>query len=263
VADLYIEALATAVRSRPRLHPSAELPRRNPRHQVANMIARNRGIPAERMHIRQPVLDDPADAADYATIRRALDALGPPDDDQTLFLVRSGPVIDPMTAPLAATAHAVGWTGDDVGISHLEEQGGTQVFRLLTWAVPEDRGATVVIVDDPAYVVDQAEKPAFAAVALKLARAGALRVVGSGEFSPGAPLPAEAEADARHTHVFSGPGACDAWLDLYAALSSGAVGQGERVLLRTVGVERQGWLLLEAAQPHDLRMSSASVEERQ
>ncbi|MGH3380978.1 MAG: hypothetical protein ACRDP6_40215 [Actinoallomurus sp.] len=259
MADLYVEALATVVRSWPRLQPSAELPRRNPRHQVANMIARNRGVPAERMYVRQPVPDDPADAADYATTRQALDALGPPDEDQTLFLVRSGPVIDPMTAPLAATVHAVGWTGDDVGISHLEEHGGTQVFGLLTWAIPEDRGATVVIVDDPAYVVDQAEKPAFAAVALRLARAGALRVVGSGEVSPGAPPPAEA----RHAQVFSGPGACDAWLDLCAALSSGAVEQGELVLLRTVGNERQGWLLLEAARPHDLRMSSTPVEDRQ
>jgi hypothetical protein len=258
VANLYIDALAIAVRSRPRLQPSAELPRRNQRRRVANMIARNRGISAKRMYVRQPVPDDPADAADYAITWRALDALGPPDHHQTLFLVRSGPVIDPMTAPLAATVHTVGWTGDDVGISHLEEQGGTQVFSLLDWAVPENRGATVVIVDDPAYVDVQAEKPTFAAVALRLARTGALRVVVSGEISLGArALPAEA----RHAHILSGPGACDAWLDLYAALSSGALKQGELVLLRTVGDERQGWLLLEASQLHELRMTRALLEE--
>jgi hypothetical protein len=258
VADLYIDALAIAVRSRPRLQPSAELPQRNQRRRMAEVIARHRGIPPGRMYVRQPAPDDPADAADYAITWRALDALGPPDHDQTLFLVRSGPAIDPMTAPLAATLHATGWTGDDLGISHLEEQGGTQVFSLLDWAVPEDRGATVVIVDDPPYADIQAEKPAFAAVALRLARTGALRVVASGEVSPGArALPAEA----RHARALSGPGPCDAWLDLHAALSSGTVKQGELVLLRTVGDERQGWLLLEAAQPDELRMTRGPLEE--
>jgi hypothetical protein len=259
VACLYIDALAIVVRSRPWLQPSAKLPRRDPRRQVANMIARSRGIPAELMYVRQPMAGDPADASDCAATRRVLDALGPPDDDHTLFLVRSGPVIDPMTAPLAATAHAVGWTGDDVGISHLGEQGGTQVFRLLDWVVPEDRGATVVIVDDPAYLVARDEKPAFATVALRLARTGALRVVACGEASPPAAA-LGAEADARPARIFSGPGACDAWLDLHTALSSGAVGSGELVLLRTAGDERQGWLLLEAARPQELRLTSALLE---
>jgi hypothetical protein len=258
MAHLYIDALVIAVRSRPWLQPSAELPPRNQRRRIANMIAHNCGIPAERMYVRLPVPGNPADAADYALTCRALDVLGPPDHDQTLFLVRSGPVIDPMMTPLAATTHAIGWTGDDVGISHLEEQGGTQVFSLLGWAVPEDRGATVVIVDDPAYVDVQAERPAFAAVALRLARTGALRVVASGEIAVGArTLPAAA----RHGPIFSGPGACDAWLDLHAALLSGTVNRGDRVLLRTVGDERQGWLILEALQPHELRMTRVPLEE--
>jgi hypothetical protein len=258
MANLYIDALAIAVRSQPRLQPSAELARRDPRRRAANMIARNRGIPAERMYVRQPVLGNPADAADYALTVRALDTLGSPGHDQTLFLVRSGPVIDPMMAPLAATTHGVGWTGDDVGISHLEEQGGTQVFGLLDWAVPEGQGATVVIVDDPAYVDVQTEKPAFAAVALRLARTGALRVVASGGIARGAPaLPTAA----RHAHILSGPGACDAWLDLHATLAAGAVRQGEFVLLRTVGDEQQGWLLLKASQLHELRMTRVPLEE--
>ncbi|MFC5747680.1 hypothetical protein [Actinomadura rugatobispora] len=255
MADLYIDALATSVRSRPRLRPSAELPPRSMRRLMANMIARDRGVPAERVHVREPVPGDPADAADYGTTRRALDALGRPDDDQPLFVVRSGPVADPMTSPLAGTVHAVGWTGDDVGVTHLREHGGTQVFRLLTWAIPEDLGATVVIVDDPAFVAVEAEKPAFAAVAVRVARTGALRVVAAGEDLPGA------EAAARDARVFSGTGACDAWLDLYAALSSGAVEPGEHVLLRTVGDERQGRLLLEAVRPRELRTSSAPIGE--
>jgi hypothetical protein len=258
VASLYIDAIAIAVRARPRLKPSAGLPRRSQRRLMADMIARKRGIPAERMHVRQPVPGSAAEAADYALSRRALDALGLPDHDQTLFLVRSGPALDPMTAPLAATVHAVGWAGDDLGISHLEEQGGTQVFGLLDWAVPDDRGATVLIVDDPAYVDIQAARPAFAAVALRLARTGALRVIASGEVSREA---RELPADARPARVLSGPGACDAWLGLHAALSSGPVERGERVLLRTVGDERQGWLLLEASRPHELRMTRDPVEE--
>jgi hypothetical protein len=255
VTSLYIEALAIAVRSRPLLQPSSELPERNQRRRVANMIARNRGIPAERMHVRQPVPGNPADAADYALTWRALDVLGSPDHGQALFLVRSGPVIDPMTAPLAATLHSVGWTGDDVGISHLGEQGGTQVFSLLDWAVPENRGATVVIVDDPAYVDIQAEKPAFAAVALRLARSGPLRVVASGEAAHRAP------ATARTARVLSRPGTCGAWLGLHAALSSGRVRPGELVLLRAVSGEQQGWLLLEATEPHELSMTRVPLEE--
>lgn len=265
MASLYIDALAIAVRARPRLQPSAELPRRNQRRQVAAVIARERGVPEERVYVRQPVPGDAADAADYAITWRALAALGPPDRDQTLFLVRSGPVIDPMTAPLAATVHAVGWPGDDVGISHLGEQGGTQVFRLLDWAVPGDCGATVVIVDDPAYVVDiQAEKPTFAAVAVQVARSGALRIVATGEAARGTEAFLAARAlpgEARGALVLSGPGPCNAWLDLHAVLSSGSVKQGDLVLLRSVGNERQGWLLLEACRPNELRITRAPMEE--
>jgi len=258
MTDLYIDALAIAVRAQPRLQPSAGLPVRDERRRMAAMIARNRGIPAERMSVRQPLPGNLADAEDYAITSRALDALGRPDHDQPLFLVRSGPVTDPMTAPLAATLHAVGWTGDDMGVSHLEEQGGTQVFSLLGWAVPENRCATVVIVDDPAYVDEQTEKPTFAAVALRLARTGALRVVASGEVA----LEARAlPRAARHAHALSGPGACDAWLDLHAALSSGTVSRGEFVLLRTIGDECQGSLLLEAVRPHELMMTRVPLED--
>lgn len=263
MTNLHIGAAAIAVRIRPLLQPSTELPQRNQRRRVANMIARSRGIPAERMYVRHPVPGNTADAADYALTGRALDALGPPDHDQTLFLVNSGPIIDPMTAPLAATLHSVGWTGDDVGISHLGGQGGTAVFGLLDWAVPEDRGATVLIVDDPAYLDVQAEKPAFAAVALRLARAGALRVVASGEATSGeAALSAPAlPAAARHAHVLSSPGSCGAWLALHGALSSGKVQQGDLVLLRSAGGEQRGWLLLEACEPHDLSMTRVPLEE--
>jgi hypothetical protein len=255
---LYVDALAIAVRSRPRLRLAAELPVRNQHRRMAVVIARARGIPLERIYVRQPVPGSAAEAADYAITWRALDALGPPDHEQTLFLVRSDLVLDLMSAPLASTVHAVGWSGDDVGITHLEEQGGTKVFGLLDWAVAEDRGATVVIVDDPAYVDVQAKKPAFAAVAVRLARTGGLRVVASGETSPGVPAMPE---QARHARVFSGTDACGAWLDLHAALSSGMVSQGELVLLRTTGDERQGWLLLEASLPRELRITRAPLEE--
>ena len=258
MTGLYIEAVATVARSRPQLRPLSELPGRSPGRQVATMIARNLGIPAELMRVRRPVPGNRADAAGYAAIWQALDALGPPEDDQALYLVHSGLVLDPMTAPLAAVVHALGWAGDDVGISHLGEHGGTQVFRLLGWVVPEDCGATVVIADDPVYVAAGDQKPAFATVALRLARRGALRIVASGS---GSLLTPAVPAAARPPRVFSGPGACDAWLGLYAALSAGAVAPGELALLRTAGDARQGWLLLEAVRPQELRMTSALLEE--
>ncbi|TLQ46308.1 hypothetical protein [Streptomyces marianii] len=200
------------------------------------------------------MVDDPADAGDFLITQRALAALGPPPEKpHTLYLVRSGPLLDPMVAPLTATVHTMGWPGDEVGISHLEEQGGTLVFDLLAWAVPEDAEATVIVVDDPAYVDDTTENPAFAAVSLRLAPTGALGVRACGE---GMPLGVDTEP---YAHKFSGKGPCDAWLELYAALASGAIKRGETALLHTAGRERHGWVLVEVVQPDQLRMTSVRL----
>lgn len=254
MTKLYIDSLAITVRSCPRLKPTAALHRTHQQRQVAHLVAGRRGVPKDRIKVRQPLADDLADAGDFLITQRALAALGPPPErPHTLYLVRSGPLLDPMVAPLTATVHTMGWPGDEVGISHLEEQGGTLVFDLLEWAVPEGCGATVIIVDDPAYVDDLTERPAFAAVSLRLSGTGALGVRACGE---GTPPNVDAEP---YAHKFSGTGPCDAWLDFYAALASGAVERGESALLHTVGRERQGWVLVEAVQPDQLRMTGVRL----
>lgn len=258
--DLRVDALAVAVRTQPRLRPPTALAPRNHRRLVARSMARQRGVPEERMRLREPVPDDPADAADFALTGRLLDALGARERDHPLFLVRSGPPVDPMVAGLAGATHATGWTGEDVGVTHLAERGGTQIFRLLSWAVPEGDGATVLIVDDPAQLDVEARRPAFAAVGLRVRRAGpgpgtgALRVVACGDTPPGASV---AEPPARH--VLTGAGPCDPWLDLHEALSAGEVGRGDRVLLRTADGARRPWVLVEAAQPGELTLANTRL----
>ncbi|MFF8616543.1 hypothetical protein [Streptomyces sp. NPDC015350] len=254
MTKLYVDRLAITVRSSPRLGPTAELHRTHQRRQVAHLVAERRGVPEERIRARRPLDGEPADAGDFLVVQRTLTALGsPPGRPHTLYLVRSGPLLDPMVAPLTAAAHTTGWPGDEVGISHLEEQGGTLVFDLLAWAVPEDDGATVVVVDDPAYVDDTTEDPAFAAVGLRLAPTGALRIRACGEGEPPAP------DTGPYAHRFSGAGPCDAWLELYAALESGAIGRGESALLHTAGRQRQGWVLVEAVRPDRLRMTGVRI----
>ncbi|WP_406099885.1 hypothetical protein [Streptomyces sp. NBC_01013] len=139
----YIDSPAVTVREQPRLRSSAGLPRNQLRRQVAELMVRRRGVPLERMAVTQPADNDITDGGDFLVIQRALAALGPQEEDQTLYLVCSGPLLDPLLAPLAAAIHNLGWRGDELGISHLEEQGGTQVFGLLAWTVPQDAGATV------------------------------------------------------------------------------------------------------------------------
>ncbi|MCA1268676.1 hypothetical protein ACIPQH_24085 [Streptomyces rubiginosohelvolus] len=250
MTELYLDTFAITVRADPLLRRTGELHRTHQQRQVAHLVAARRGLPVDRIKVRKPLHDDLADAGDFLIVQQALTALGPPPErPQTLYLVRTGPLLDPMVAPLAATVHALGWPGDEVGVSHLEEQGGTLVFDLLAWAIPEDAGATLVVVDDPAYVDDSTERPAFAAVSLRLARAGALRIVACGEGTP----------PGAHAHTFSGTGPCDAWLGLYSALASGAIQRSERVLLRTTGRERRGWVLLEATRPERLHLNSVRI----
>jgi 3-oxoacyl-[acyl-carrier-protein] synthase III len=43
----------------------------------------------------------------------------------------------------------------------------------------------------------------------------------------------------------TGAGPCDTWLALHTALRAGRIAAGDRVLLRTRGPRREGWVLLE------------------
>jgi len=199
------------------------------------------GIPPEHammLALRGAVWDGP----DVSAL--ALAGLGVPAAPQPLFLVRSGPLRDSMVAALAQLVHESGWAGEDVGITHLEELGGTAVFDLLRWAVPVDAAATVIVCDEPLFA-DMRAAGRFKAVGLRVRRGpGPLRVLGCGEGASAAAVGVEG-ADAAE-HRFSGRGPCDGWLAFHEALAAGQVRDGERVLIHARGPQREGWLLLDA-----------------
>jgi hypothetical protein len=186
------------------------------------------GIPAEHLLVLSPSdLTDPSDvsASVLASVGLA---------EEPLFLVRSGPQRDTMVAALARLVHESGWLGEEVGITHLDELGGTVVFDLLSWAVSSS--ATVVICDEPLFA-DARGGASFSAVGLRVTHGRApLRALASGEGSP----PSFAD------HNFAGAGPCDAWISLHAALAAGDVTDGDSILLHAKGPNREGWLTLTA-----------------
>jgi len=95
------------------------------------------------------------------------------------------------------------------------------------WPVPDHGDAVVLLVDLPA------------AVALRVGRgAGPARVTSSGAGAP------PVSVLARVAHVFSGPGACDAWLTLHRGVCGGAVRAGDLVLLRIGRGAAEVWVEL-------------------
>ena len=142
-------------------------------------------------------------------------------------------------AALDRLVHESGWAGEDVGLTYLEELGGTTVFELLEWAVPAETGATAVICDEPLFA-DARVPGHFKAVGLRLCQGtGPLRILGCGEGTPD-------DGPDRAEHRFSGRGPCDGWLGLHGALAAGAIRDGDWVLVHARGPLREGWLLLEA-----------------
>lgn len=227
MTDLSISRLSGAVRTHNDYLPLEAFP--------DNLLPERRllqeGIPLD--HI---VVVNPTDSHDQAELSDlVLAAIGVPDDDQQLFLVRSGPLRDPMVTLLARVVFRSGWRGDDIGITHLDELGGTIAFEMLEWAIPGDV-ATVLISDEPIFTDDRVGTGRFAAVAMRVHRGpGPLRVLAAGEGAPG-DLP---DVDWR----FVGTGPCDGWLDVHAALTAGEIADGARILLHTKGPLREGWLL--------------------
>ncbi|WP_194911394.1 hypothetical protein [Catenulispora rubra] len=210
-------------------------------------LEREHGIPPEHALVRT-LQDSVWDGPDVSSL--ALAGLGVPAVAQPLFLVRSGPLRDSMVAALAQLVHESGWAGEDLGITHLEELGGTAVFDLLEWAVPPRTGATVVVCDEPLFA-DVRVPGRFKAVGLRLRQGpGPLRVLGCGEGGSAAAggsggLGGSGVADGAE-HRFSGRGPCDGWLAFHEALAAGKVRDGERVLIHARGPLREGWLLLDA-----------------
>ncbi|EOD63507.1 hypothetical protein [Amycolatopsis vancoresmycina] len=238
--ELGIDTIAFAAARREEYVPLSALPG------AADLVPPERlaaaGIPLSRLMVRIPEDDDVDVAAEV------LAALGPPALPQPLFFVRSGPLRDPNVAALAGLVHRSGWAGDDVGLSHLDELGGTAVFGLLEWAVETE--ATAIVCDEPLFADSDGGHPRFAAVGLRVRRgAAALTVSGCGEGKPA--LPGD--------HRFTGRGPCDAWLAFCAALAEGVVADGDRVLLHTRGPIREGWLSLLAVDVSALRLVPAAT----
>lgn len=205
---------------------------------LARLVAEAGGIPLERIWML--AADGGADLATHA-----LASLGAPAAGEPLFLVRSGPLRDPYVVELARLVHEADWPGEDLGITHLDELGGTVVFDLLDWAV--EGGATALICDEPQYTDALADRVPLAAVALRLRRGrGPLRVLGSGEGAPGSGF---------RGLTFPGSRACDSWIALHAALAAGEIADGEKVLLHTRGPAREGWLAMEAVDVAAVRLA--------
>lgn len=232
MADLGIDAVSVAVVTNTTYLPvtnfGTELPAR------VRLMVESGAVPREHLTVLDP--EDAAGGAEADVSALALGALGVPAVVQPLFFVRSGPLRDPLVAAMAGLVHDTGWAGEDIGITHLDELGGTVVFDLLDWAVPEETGATALICDEPMFADARLGPARFTAVGLRLRRGpGPLRVLACGEGPPG-----RHPANAR----FAGSGPCDSWLALHNALAAGEIVDGDQVLLHTLGPVREGWLSL-------------------
>jgi hypothetical protein len=228
MADLSITRLCAVVRTHTDYLPLTAFPDDLlPKQRVEAAI--QEGIPLEHLIVVNPADSDVPELSDLALV-----AVGVPDDDQPLFLIRSGPLRDPMVTLLARMVLKFGWRGDDIGITHLDELGGTVGFELLDWAIPGM--ATVLICDEPVFADARVGTGRFATVGLRVQQGpGPLRVLDAGEGAP------ESFSDVEWR--FTGSGACDGWLDVHAALSAGDIADGDRILLHTKGPLREGWLL--------------------
>jgi hypothetical protein len=239
-ASLHVEALAVAFQANASYRMMAQGDEALPFIQALGAI---RGLPAERLAVRD------GSGADEDVCGRALRALGVPDDDQPLYLVNPGMGPDMFVAVLPRLVQELGWRGEDIGITHLDEAGGTAVFGMLDWSSGPDGRATVLIADEPVFV-DVLDGPrAVSAAAVRTSRdAGPLRVLGAGEGDPPAQLPGGGTA----SHEFGGPGPCDGWLALAQAALDGRLGDGDRVLIRASGASRRGWALFEVTDARSL-----------
>uniref|UniRef100_UPI00189245E4 hypothetical protein n=1 Tax=Catenulispora rubra TaxID=280293 RepID=UPI00189245E4 len=177
--DLSVEALGIAVLPYTHYLPLQVDVASAPIEAVTRFERRARGIPVE--HAMRVAMDDEVDSAAEPDVSAlALAALGSPPAAQPLFLVHDVPR-DSLVSALAGLVQGSGWAGEDVGITHLEELGGTVLFDLLDWAMPEV-GATVLICDEPDFADARLGAGRFSAAALRVRPGGgALRVLDCGE----------------------------------------------------------------------------------
>ncbi|MDT0267381.1 hypothetical protein RM844_13905 [Streptomyces sp. DSM 44915] len=242
MADLSVHALSVAALPHTDYQPLRDFPDTLlPR---ARRVAAASGIPLDHLLVVTP--DDAAEAGGPDVSTLALAALGQPADDEPLFLVRSGPLRDAKVAALAGLVHAFDWTGDDLGLTHLDELGGVLPFDLLRWVLDEDARATALVCDEPLFADARLGMAWFTAIGLRLVRGpGPLTVLGCGEGPP----PAEPPDPGPPARYLPGRAPCDSWLALRAALHQGELDAGDRLLIHTRGPRREGWLALEATDP--------------
>ena len=224
MADLHVRAIGAAVDRDPAYRTAAAFEGDAAMLDVADTLARFRATEVGALRF---LADD--HKTDVAVA--ALAALGPPDRPQPLYLVRPDPDPDPFVAVLPRIVHDLPWVTEELGVTHLEERSGTAFVRLLDWLLDE-RGATVVLADQPAVVVG--EPGPVSAVALRLSREGGgpLRITGWGAGDP----PAAA-------HAFGGPGPCDGWRGLAEAVDARSVPPGDSVTV-SVGGAAPEWVRL-------------------
>ncbi|SFC88425.1 hypothetical protein [Streptomyces aidingensis] len=260
IGDLSIGTVAVARHRHARYEPAPALTDTAYLVPLAGAASRATGIPVAALRLLVPDRGPDVSAL-------ALTALGGDARDEPLYYVRSGPQRDAVASPLSGLVHRLDWAGDDLGITHLEELGGTLVLDLVAWTL-ESGSAAVLICDEPAFTGtspgtfpgtspgDGDGRPVPAAVALRLRRgSGPLQVLDCGE---GAPAGAADSAG----HLFTGRGPCDAWLAAHRALAAGQVTAGDTLLLHTKGPRREGWLTLRATDPARLRLTDATPAAR-
>lgn len=245
---LSVEALAVAFQANAGYRP---MPAGDEALPVIAALGAIRGLPADRLAVRD------GRGANEDVCGRALSGVGVPADDQPLYLVNPGMGPDMFVAVMPRLVQELGWRGEDIGITHLDEAGGTAVFGMLDWSTGPDGRATVLIVDEPLFVDVLAGPRPVSAAAVRVSRdAGPLRILGAGEGDPPAELPGGA---GTASHEFGGPGPCDGWLALTQAALDGRLGDGDRVLIRADGASRRGWALFEVADVRSLRVAKSGA----
>ncbi len=193
MTGLVVEAIAVAVLERPAYLSIADFVPDPDMMALARAVAERNELPLERLRFL-------ADRPDLDVASVALDELGPPRDKQPVLLVRSGSDPDPFVSALARMVTGRPWVDEELGLTHLDELGGTAVLEFLDWFMP-DSGATVLIVDQSPIMDVQTTRPSPAAVALRVGRGcGLIRVVSWGRARHHRPWPTGSPVRARAIH---------------------------------------------------------------
>ncbi|WP_405594735.1 hypothetical protein [Streptomyces sp. NBC_01092] len=250
MANLTVEAIATATVPRPSYHPADDYALDPLLREYAEVVCQ---YVADNWEA-DPRVGFLPDTPENGVTRLALDWLGPSPAPQPLYLVRSDGDLDPFVASLPRLTSGREWITDELTLSHLAASAGTAAFDFLRWSIT-DAGATVLFVDQPPVCLLDSPPERVSAVALRCSTGtGGARVVAHGQ--EGAPQAVEAQA----SHVFSGTGPCDTWRALAQAVADRRVHDDDCVLLRFRGSTSEGWLVLDIRDAAALTARSDTTE---